>query len=201
MLSFWSLHEQNGNRDNFSSRISFFFERSLVFLFFFLLTLFLFTRSGYALFKVSDEAKLAQLAENAANLDFSVSGESAEKLLLLKGFQKFGDMTDALSEATSLVEGSMGSILEAFLRKNASLFGKKEKLLVADKGLAQSVHKTLNIECEGQTTLALESTRFIRNHFASLLPRFEEKRKKKTVVVDLILLLFFSALARATLRR
>ena len=99
--------------------------------------------SGYALFKVGDEAKLAQLAEKAEKGDFSSanSESDANKILLLKGFQKFGDMTDALSEATSIVEGHMGSILEAFLRKNASLFGKKEVLLVADKGLAQSVHK------------------------------------------------------------
>ncbi len=68
----------------------------------------------------------------------------------------------------------MGSILEEFLKKNLSLFGKKEKLLLADKALAQSVHKSLGIECEGQTSLALESTRFVRNHFASLLPNVDE---------------------------
>jgi nucleolar protein 58 len=124
------------------------------------------------LFKVGDDAKLADLAERAERGDFATVAD--EKLLLLKGFQKFGDMIEALSEATSLVEGSMGSILEDFLRKNMSLFGKREKLLLADKGLAQSVHKALGIECEGQTTLALESTRFVRNHFAALLPGVAE---------------------------
>lgn len=41
-----------------------------------------------------------------------------ERLVLLKSFHKFDDMTDALSEATSLVEGAMGSVLETFLRSN-----------------------------------------------------------------------------------
>jgi nucleolar protein 58 len=132
-----------------------------------------FSLTGYALFKVGDDAKLTELAERAERGDFSAA-LADEKLLLLKGFQKFGDMTDALSEATSMVEGSMGSILEEFLKKNLSLFGKKEKLLLADKALAQSVHKALGIECEGQTSLALESTRFVRNHFASLLPNVAE---------------------------
>ena len=84
-------------------------------------------------------------------------------------------MTDALSEATAIVEGSMGSIMQKFLQKEIVAQGlTKEKLLLADKGLAQAVHKELGIDCEGQTRLALESTRLIRDQFSALLPNVSD---------------------------
>jgi len=131
------------------------------------------TAAGYALFKVADDAKLAQIAEQAEAGDFSTV--ASDNLLMLKGFQTFGDMTDALSEATAIVEGSMGSIMQKFLQEQIVKEGlKKEKLLLADKGLATAVHKELGINCEGQTRLALESTRLIRNQFSALLPNVSD---------------------------
>jgi nucleolar protein 58 len=146
--------------------IFFFLPLCLVFLVWLIFSL----PSGYALFKVADDAQLKQMADNAENGDYSASTVSAENLMFLKSFHTFGDMTDALSEATAIVEGSVGSIMQDFLKENVISKGLKDKLLIADKGLAQSIHKELGIDCEGQTRLALESTRLIRNHFSALLP-------------------------------
>lgn len=125
------------------------------------------------MFKVSDDASLKEIAAKADAGDFS--SVASENLMVLKSFQTFGDMTDALSEATAMVEGSVGSIMGKFLKDNVVSKGIKDKLLLADKGLAQAIHKELGIDCEGQTRLALESTRLIRDQFSALLPNVSDE--------------------------
>lgn len=53
------------------------------------------------MFKITDEAQLSALSEQ----NIHESSVNAEKIMVLKSFQKFQDMTDALSESTALVEG------------------------------------------------------------------------------------------------
>lgn len=64
--------------------------------------------------------------------------------------------------------------MQKFLEDNIVSKGIKDKLLIADRNLAVSIVKNLGIDCEGQTSLASEGLRLIRNNFSSLLPDVEE---------------------------
>lgn len=88
------------------------------------------TSAGLALFKVKDEGRLQKLTSDPTAL---CDASSVAKALELKDMVLFSDMTDALSEATAIVEGVCGNIMKTFLQKSVVGSAAGEKLLMADK--------------------------------------------------------------------
>lgn len=85
----------------------------------------------------------------------------------------FTDMSDALSEATAIVEGQCGGIMRKFLEENVVGKKSKEKLLMADKILAGDVQRVLGIQCD-VSSIATETQRLIRSEFSHLIPGLDD---------------------------
>ena len=81
--------------------------------------------AGYAIFKVLDEGKLADV--DNIHKEFA-SKDKAAAVVKLKAFHKFEDTTAAVAAATALVDGKLDKQLKKFLKKNA----KGEDLAVVD---------------------------------------------------------------------
>jgi len=92
------------------------------------------TPAGYSLFKVSDEKKLKKTDTEDIHETFFKDSKTASKFMSLVTFQPFEDTADAVTAATSLLEGkvskSLKSLLKKKLKKSAS-----SSLAVADKAL------------------------------------------------------------------
>lgn len=128
------------------------------------------TAAGYAIFKLLDEKKL-QKTENLYK-DFE-SPEGANRVLTLKHFKKFDDMTEALAMATAAVEGKMTKGLKKMLKK---LFVKEahETLAVADSKLGNVIKEKLNIACVSNSAVQ-ELMRCIRSQANSLISGLPKK--------------------------
>ena len=72
--------------------------------------------AGYAIFKVLDEGKLADV--DNIHKEFATK-EQAAGVVKLKAFHKFEDTTAAVAAATALVDGKLDKQLKKFLKKNA----------------------------------------------------------------------------------
>ena len=126
------------------------------------------TAAGQALFKVLDKGKVA--SGDAADVwKHFETPEKANKLLKLKAFNPFGDTTEALAAATSLVDGKIDKDLKKFLKKNAS----KDDLVVGDSKLGGLIKEKLGITCK-HTNATNEILRGIRAHLETLLPESDE---------------------------
>ncbi|KAL1438977.1 hypothetical protein MTO96_047454 [Rhipicephalus appendiculatus] len=89
--------------------------------------------AGYAIFKVLDEKKL-QKTDNLFK-DFETP-DKASRVVKLKHFEKFEDMTEALAAATAAVEGKMSKSLKKALKKIVAKEA-HESLAVADAKLGK----------------------------------------------------------------
>lgn len=120
--------------------------------------------AGYALFKLLDEKKLQEVDDLYKEFE---SPERASKLIKLKHFSKFGDMTEALSAATAAVEGKMSKSLKKVLKK---VFASdvQEQLAVADAKLGNVIKEKLNIGCVHNSTIS-ELFRGIRHQMCNLI--------------------------------
>ena len=127
------------------------------------------TPAGYALFKLQD-GKLSSSDPDAIAKSFQ-SASSAVKSVSLQSFHKFTDTVDALSAATSLVEGKLSKNLRKFLEDTLSEKDrKKQALMVADPKLGQAITAKLkDLKVEHEPAIALEVFRGIRAHLPSLL--------------------------------
>eukprot|EP00899_Mesostigma_viride_P005807 jgi/Mesvir1/15227/Mv06454-RA.2 len=100
------------------------------------------TPAGFALFKVLKEGVLDK-AEDLYN-DFQ-SLESAQKVVKLKAFSKFANTTEALTEATALVDSKLSKGLRKFLQKHGG--DPAEPLAVADSKLGNLIKEKIGMPC------------------------------------------------------
>lgn len=125
--------------------------------------------SGYAIFKVLDESKVRE-AEDMQAL-FSTA-ESASKMLKLKHFKKFEDMTEALSATTAAVEGKLCKPLKKLLKKIVANEA-HEKLAVADAKLGNAIQEKMDLLCLYSPAVH-ELMRGIRAHMNNLITGLPE---------------------------
>ncbi|KAK9839891.1 hypothetical protein WJX74_003108 [Apatococcus lobatus] len=119
------------------------------------------TAAGFALFKVLKTNKLQQSEDLYKDFE---NVESAQKVVSLKAWTKFENTTDALSAATSLVEGKLSKGLKKFLKKNAV----GDELAVLDKSLGKLIKDKLDINVVNNTAI-MELARGIRSQLAGLI--------------------------------
>lgn len=117
--------------------------------------------SGYAIFKVLDDAKV-QEADNIASL--FKSAENASNILKLKTFKKFDDVTEALAATTAAIEGKLSKPLKKILKK----IDAHEKIAVADAKLGGVIKEKMNLSCLYSPAI-LEIMKGIRQHMTSLI--------------------------------
>ncbi|XP_011495780.1 PREDICTED: nucleolar protein 58 [Ceratosolen solmsi marchali] len=121
------------------------------------------TPAGYAIFKVLDENKLAKT--DNLYLDFETP-EGASKILKLKHFEKFADMTEALAATTAAIEGKLCKSLKKLLKRQCSEV--QEQIAVADAKLGNAIKDKLNLACVSNTSIQ-ELMRCIRSQMDGLL--------------------------------
>ncbi|KAG0423594.1 hypothetical protein HPB47_000633 [Ixodes persulcatus] len=127
--------------------------------------------AGYAIFKVLDEKKLQQ-TDNLFK-DFETP-DKASRVVKLKHFEKFEDMTQALAAATSAIEGKMSKTLKKVLKKVVAKEA-HESLAVADAKLGNVIKDKFDISCVANSSIQ-ELMRCIRSQVDGLitgLPRKE----------------------------
>jgi len=131
------------------------------------------TPAGYSLFKVANEKKYKKTSVEDLFSTHLSSVDKARKLIQLESFQPFADTADALSAATSLMEGKMSPSLQSFLKQ----VQKDESLVVADKGLAVNIKEEMpstTVSTATGDSKMLELFRGIRTHMEGFLSQQEE---------------------------
>ncbi|CAM8902485.1 unnamed protein product [Rhodiola kirilowii] len=119
------------------------------------------TPAGFALFKVLNEGKLAQVEDIWK--EFSTA-ESTRKVVKLKAFSKFENTQEALSAATLLIESKPSKDLRKFLRSHCD----NETLAVADSKLGNAIKEKLKIDCVHNQAV-MELTRGLRSQMTELI--------------------------------
>ncbi|KAL1220850.1 putative nucleolar protein 5-1 [Cardamine amara subsp. amara] len=119
------------------------------------------TPAGFALFKVLDEGKLANV-EDLGN-EFATAA-SARKMVKLKAFDKFDNTSDALEAVAKLLEGTPSKGLRNFLKANC----KGESLAVADSKLGNIIKEKLKIDCVHNNAV-MELLRGVRSQLTELI--------------------------------
>lgn len=127
------------------------------------------TPAGFAIFKLLDEQKLQKVEDLYRDFE---TPEAASKVVKLKHFAKFADMTDALSAATAAIEGKMSKGLKKMLKKVVAS-DVQEQLAVADAKLGSTIKEKLNISCVHSSAIA-ELYRGIRAQMNSLITGIPE---------------------------
>uniref|UniRef100_T1IPH9 Nucleolar protein 58 n=1 Tax=Strigamia maritima TaxID=126957 RepID=T1IPH9_STRMM len=128
------------------------------------------TAAGYAVFKLLNEKKL-QKTENLYK-EFETPAD-ASKIIKMKHFEKFDDMTEALACTSAGIEGKMNKRLKKMLKK-VVMKEPGEQLAVADAKLGNIIKDKLNISCVFNTQIA-ELMRCIRSQLDSLITGFPQK--------------------------
>ncbi|PNX99430.1 putative nucleolar protein 5-2-like protein [Trifolium pratense] len=119
------------------------------------------TAAGYAIFKVLNEGKLSKV-EDLQN-EFS-SSDSARKIVKLKAFSKFENISEATEAASLLVDSKASKGLRKFLRVNCE----NEMLGVADSKLGSMIKDKLKIECV-HNNVVMELMRGVRYQLNELI--------------------------------
>ncbi|XP_037268482.2 nop5 ribonucleoprotein [Rhipicephalus microplus] len=126
--------------------------------------------AGYAIFKVLDEKKL-QKTDNLFK-DFETP-DKASRVVKLKHFEKFEDMTEALAAATAAVEGKMSKSLKKALKKIVAKEA-HESLAVADAKLGNVIKEKFDISCVANSSIQ-ELMRCIRSQVDGLITGLPKK--------------------------
>ncbi|KAK9060679.1 hypothetical protein SSX86_021385 [Deinandra increscens subsp. villosa] len=119
------------------------------------------TPAGFALFKVLDEGKLSKVDDLWK--EFS-SADAARQIVKMKAFSKFENTSEALSEATLLLESKPSKGLRKFLRTHCD----GESLAVADSKLGNAIKEKLQIDCVHNQTV-MELMRGVRSQLTELI--------------------------------
>ncbi|KAL8109797.1 putative nucleolar protein 5-2 [Apium graveolens] len=119
------------------------------------------TPAGFALFKVLDEGKLSKVEDLSKEFD---TVDTARKIVKLKAFSKFENTSEALSEATLLIDSKPSKGLRKFLRAHCD----GETLAVADSRLGNAIKEKLQIDCF-HNNAAMELMRGVRSQLTELI--------------------------------
>ncbi|XP_010464014.1 PREDICTED: probable nucleolar protein 5-2 [Camelina sativa] len=119
------------------------------------------TPAGFAVFKLKDEGKLANIEDLAKEFE---TAESARKIVKLKAFDKFDNTSEALEAVVKLHEGTPSKGLRKFLKANCE----GETLAVADSKLGNVIKEKLKIDCVHNNAV-MELLRGVRSQFTELL--------------------------------
>lgn len=128
------------------------------------------TSTGYAIFKLQDEHKLEQVDNLYKEFE---SPEKASKVVKLKHFSKFEDMTDALAATTAAVEGKMSKGLRKLLKK-VFASSAHDTLAVADSKLGNLIKEKYNVSCIHNNAVN-ELMRCIRSQRSNLITGLPEE--------------------------
>ncbi|KAI0253129.1 Nop domain-containing protein [Lactifluus subvellereus] len=129
------------------------------------------TAMGFALFKLTDSAKLT---DPNLHKEFETP-ERANELLRLKSLHRFASTATAVEEITAMQEGKLGKGLKEFLNKVIVEKGKnKEELVVVDPKLARPINKKLGIKVISDVD-TLDLFRGIRSQVSALLNGLDPK--------------------------
>lgn len=123
------------------------------------------TPAGFALFKLTDKAALANVSD--IHTKFTTS-ESASNIVKLKAFEKFADTNSALTAAASICDGKLDQTLIDFLNKRVVAKSIKDKMAVTDAKLGGLIREKLGIKCVYDETTK-ELMRGIRTQIDSLI--------------------------------
>jgi len=124
------------------------------------------TSAGYALFKVQ-KGGFSEANKDDIWKDFATA-EKAAGAVKLKSFTPFGNTTEAVVAATSIVEGKLDKTLKKFLTKNIISKEVKEELAVQDIKLGGLIREKLEIKCVSDSIVD-ELFRGVRGQIDSLL--------------------------------
>ncbi|KAK3018162.1 hypothetical protein RJ639_003832 [Escallonia herrerae] len=119
------------------------------------------TPAGFALFKVLDEGKLSKVEDLWK--EFSTS-DAARKVVTLKAFSKFENITEALAATTLLIDSKPSKGLRKFLHAHCE----GETLAVADTKLGKAIQDKLKIECVHNNAV-MELMRGVRHQLMELI--------------------------------
>jgi nucleolar protein 58 len=119
------------------------------------------TAAGFALFKVKDEGKMANVEDLCKEFD---TPDSARKMVKLKAFEKFDNTSEALEAVAKLLEGAPSKGLRKFLKANCQ----GETLAVADSKLGNVIKEKLKIDCIHNNAV-MELLRGVRSQFTELI--------------------------------
>ena len=123
------------------------------------------TPAGYALFKVSNSAAVADVDSVT---DHFATASSAAEAIKLKAFSKFADTTSALSAATAICDGKLDKSLKSFLSDSIGKKAGDVELAVSDSKLGGLIKDKLSIPCIYNDTVQ-ELMRGIRAHMGALI--------------------------------
>ncbi|XP_050384122.1 probable nucleolar protein 5-2 [Argentina anserina] len=125
---------------------------------------------GFMLFKVlKDDGKFTKAEAKDIAKEFE-TGDSARKVIKLKAFSKFDNMSEALEAATMLIEGKTTKDLRKFLKKHCE----GETLGVADSKLGNIIKEKLKIECVHDNAV-MELMRGIRSQLNELVMGLQDE--------------------------
>eukprot|EP00808_Paulinella_micropora_P010553 g46100.t1 len=124
------------------------------------------TPAGYALFKVADKGKLADVDNIFKHFE---TPEAAAGVVKLKAFSKFEDTSKALAAAAAICDGTLDKGLKKFLKKTVVDKGDlKAELAVCDVKLGGAIKEKLGIQCVS-TNAVQELMRGIRMQIDTLI--------------------------------
>jgi len=123
------------------------------------------TPAGFALFKLTDKAALANVDDIHKNFN---SAEKASSIIKLKAFEKFEDTKSALAAAANICDGKLDDTLSNFLKDKVLAKGAKGKLAVTDTKLGGLIREKLGIKCVHDEATK-ELMRGIRSQMDSLI--------------------------------
>lgn len=139
------------------------------------------TSAGYALFKVLKPGKLAETDKIWE--DFTTP-EGAAGIVKLKAFAPFGNTTEAVVAATSIIESTLDKSLKKFLKKNVTSKDIADELAVSDNKLGGLIKEKLDIQCVHNDSV-MELFRGVRTQMDSLLGGTEDSGAMKAMQLGL----------------
>eukprot|EP01016_Furgasonia_blochmanni_P046902 TRINITY_DN6827_c0_g1_i17.p1 TRINITY_DN6827_c0_g1~~TRINITY_DN6827_c0_g1_i17.p1 ORF type:complete len:531 (-),score=239.02 TRINITY_DN6827_c0_g1_i17:455-1969(-) len=102
------------------------------------------TPAGYALFRVTNEKKLAKIESFTPD---DLTPEKISKLVQLASFQKFKDTKEAIVATSKIIKGKLPKSLKKFLKENIITKEVQDNLAIADKKLGKAITEKLGITC------------------------------------------------------
>ena len=139
------------------------------------------TPAGYALFKVLKPGKLAETDKIWE--DFQTADRAAG-VVKLQAFAPFGNTTEAVVAATSIIESTLDKSLKKFLKKNVTSKDIADELAVSDIKLGGLIKEKLDIQCVCNDSV-MELFRGVRTQMESLLGGTEDSGAMKAMQLGL----------------